>query len=399
MRIGTAYAHSSSSALLTEAQSRLRATQNELSSGKKVSAPSDDPVNASQIATTRSSLSMQTSFAANQSFLNGELRQLESTVGSVGDVLASARETLVAAGNGSYSDADRRSLAVALTSQRAQLVALGNTRNADGQYLFSGFQSGVTPFFTLGAGIAYAGDNGTRGVLVGPGLAIQSNSDGQGLFMSVPRGNGTFATGASAANLGSGKIDSGTVVNPAALTGSGYAIRFTSSTTLDIVNTTTNTVLSSQPYVPGQAISFDGMRVQVSGATANGDQFVITQGQTSSVFDAIDQAIAALNTNTFSDVDRAKISDGIRQAASTLEQGFNLALAKRAEIGGRMNALDQATNVSLDREFENTSTLSRLQDVDYTDAASRFAAQQTGLQAALAAYAQTSKMSLFDYIR
>jgi len=399
MRIGTAFAHASSSALLTAAQSRLLATQAELSSGKRVTTPSDDPVNASQIATTRSSLTMQTSFAANQSFLNGELRQLESTVGSVGDVLAAARETLVAAGNGAYSDADRRSLAVALTSQRAQLVALGNSRSADGQYLFSGFQSGLAPFYQSGSAIAYAGDNGTRGVLVGPGLAIQSNSDGQGLFMSVAKGNGTFATAASATNLGSGKIDSGIVVNPAVLTGNGYAIRFTSSVTLDIVNTNTNTVLSSQPYVPGQAISVDGMRVEVSGTPINGDQFVITQGQTSSVFDALDQAIAALNMSTFTDVDRARISDGLRQAASTLEQGFNLVLAKRAEIGGRMNALDQAANVSLDREFENTSTLSRLQDVDYAEAASRFSAQQTGLQAALAAYAQTSKMSLFDYIR
>jgi len=399
MRIGTAFAHSSSSALLTEAQSRLLATQAELSSGKKVTTPSDDPVNASQISTARASLSTQISFAANQSFLNGELRQLESTVGSVGDVLSSARETLVAAGNGAYTDADRRSLAVALTSQRAQLVSLGNTRNADGQFLFSGFQSSLTPFYQSGAGIAYAGDNGSRGVLVGPGLAIQSNSDGQSLFMSAPNGNGTFATAATATNLGSGKIDTGTVVTPAALTGNGYAIRFTSSATLDIVNTTTNTVLSSQPYVPGQAISFDGMRVAVSGTPVNGDQFVITQGQTSSVFDALDQAIAALNTSTFSDVDRAKVSDAIRQAASTLEQAFDVVLAKRAEIGGRMNALDQAANVSLDREFENTSTLSRLQDVDYAEAASRFSAQQTGLQAALAAYAQTSKMSLFDYIR
>lgn len=399
MRIGTAFAHSSSSALLTEAQSRLLATQAELSSGKKVTTPSDDPVNASQISTARASLSTQISFAANQSFLNGELRQLESTVGSVGDVLSSARETLVAAGNGAYTDADRRSLAVALTSQRAQLVSLGNTRNADGQFLFSGFQSSLTPFYQSGAGIAYAGDNGSRGVLVGPGLAIQSNSDGQSLFMSAPNGNGTFATAATATNLGSGKIDTGTVVTPAALNGNGYAIRFTSSATLDIVNTTTNTVLSSQPYVPGQAISFDGMRVAVSGTPVNGDQFVITQGQTSSVFDALDQAIAALNTSTFSDVDRAKVSDAIRQAASTLEQAFDVVLAKRAEIGGRMNALDQAANVSLDREFENTSTLSRLQDVDYAEAASRFSAQQTGLQAALAAYAQTSKMSLFDYIR
>jgi flagellar hook-associated protein 3 FlgL len=99
------------------------------------------------------------------------------------------------------------------------------------------------------------------------------------------------------------------------------------------------------------------------------------------------------------DTDRAKVNDAVRQASASIEQAFNVALAKRAEVGGRMTALDTASRVGESLEFSNKALLSALQDVDYAEAASRFASQQTGLQAALAAYAQTSKISLFDYLR
>jgi flagellar hook-associated protein 3 FlgL len=399
MRIGTAYAHLSSSAMIMDAQVKMYSTQNELSTGKKVSSPSDDPVNTSRIVTAQSSVSRQVSFAANQAYLEGELRQLESTLGSVGDTISTAREMLVSAGNGTLNDADRRSIASNLSSLRAQLVSLGNARGSDGQQLFSGFQSNTTPFSQSAGGIVYAGDTGTRGVLVANGLAIQSNADGQSLFMQVPKGNGTFSTGVAATNTGNAKIDTGTVTSTTALTGQNYEIRLTGPANIDVVNTTTNTLVKSQAYVPGQAISFDGMQMTLTGTPSIGDKFVVTQAQTASVFDILDQAISALNTAVVNDTDRAKVNDSIRQASASIEQAFNGALAKRAEIGGRMTALDTASRAGADLEFENKALLAKLQDVDYAEAASRFASQQTGLQAALAAYAQTSKISLFDYLR
>jgi flagellar hook-associated protein 3 FlgL len=141
------------------------------------------------------------------------------------------------------------------------------------------------------------------------------------------------------------------------------------------------------------------MQMTLTGTPKTGDKFIVTQGQTASVFDAIDQAITALNTTVLNDTDRAKVNDAVRQASASIEQAFNVALAKRAEVGGRMTALDTASRVGESLEFSNKALLSALQDVDYAEAASRFASQQTGLQAALAAYAQTSKISLFDYLR
>jgi flagellar hook-associated protein 3 FlgL len=137
----------------------------------------------------------------------------------------------------------------------------------------------------------------------------------------------------------------------------------------------------------------------VNGTPAASDTFQITQGTTQSVFDMLDQAIAALNAPVTNDADRAKLDDAVRQAAASLEQAFDNALSKRAEVGGRMNALDQATRVSDEVAYQGKVLLGEIQDVDYAEMASKFTQQQVALQAALSAYAQTSRLSLFDYLR
>ncbi len=399
MRVGTAFAHTEMSSRLVDAQARLYSTQDMLSSGRKVSTPSDDPVSSSQIVTTQAGLAAQEAYTANQNYLGGELRRLESTLGAVGDSISSARETLIAAGNAAYGDSDRRSLAEKLTAERAQLLMLANTRGSDGQFLFAGHQSSLLPFYQSGSSIAYAGDNGTRGVGVGPGLTIQSNADGFRVFMGISPGNGTFATAASGSNTGSARIDSGTVTNASAITGHNYQLQILPGSNYDLIDTTLGVSVASGAFTPGMAISADGMRFSVNGTPAAGDTFQITQGSTKSVFDMLDQAIAALTTPVTNDADRAKLDDAVRQAASSLEQAFDNALAKRAEVGGRMGALDQATRVSEEVAYQGKVQLGEMQDIDYADMASKFTQQQVALQAALSAYAQTSRLSLFDYLR
>lgn len=399
MRVGTAYAHAAMSARMIDAQARLYATQDMLSSGRKVSSPADDPVNSSQIVTTQAGLAAQEAYKANQNYLDGELRRLESTLGAVGDSISSARETLIAAGNAAYGDSDRRSLADKLTSERAQLLMLANTRGSDGQFLFAGHQSNLLPFYQSGSAIAYAGDNGTRGVGVGPGLTIQSNADGFRVFMGINPGNGSFTTAASATNTGSARIDSGTVATASALTGHNYQLQILPGPNYDLIDTTLGTSVASGAFTPGMSISADGMRFTVNGTPAAGDTFQINQGTTQSVFDMLDQAIAALRTPITNEADRAKVDDAVRQAAASLEQAFDNALSKRAEVGGRMNALDQAIRVSDEVAYQGKVLLGQIQDVDYAEMASKFTQQQVALQAALSAYAQTSRLSLFDYLR
>lgn len=399
MRIGNFYMSQATTDALLRSQSELYATQSQLSSGKKVVNPSDDPNAMSQITHARAVTAAEGSYQKNQVFLEAELRSLESTMGNIGNSLSSARETLIQAGNATLSSSDRLSLAAALREQRAEILQLANTRGADGQYIFSGYQSGSAPFADTGSAVNFNGDTGVREVLVGPSRTIASNANGDSLFMSISRGNGVFATEALTANTGTGRIDTGGVVSPTALTGQNYEIRFTSASTYDVVNTSLGSVVQSGAYSDGATITIDGMQVVLNGEPASGDAFRIESGASDDIFSVFDRAIAALSSAVSTDAQRAQLSDAMRSALADIDQMMSRSLEMRGDAGARLNALDLQKQVSENATLDASLQLSYLEDVDYAEASTRFNQQKTGLDAALSAYAQMSRSSLFDYLR
>jgi len=83
---------------------------------------------------------------------------------------------------------------------------------------------------------------------------------------------------------------------------------------------------------------------------------------------------------------------------ANLDQGLSRTSLVRAEVGSRLNALDQAAETRGAESVDLQSLLSDLRDVDYAEAVSRLNQQYTGLQAAQAAYTRIAQLSLFDYL-
>jgi flagellar hook-associated protein 3 FlgL len=399
MRIGNFYANQATTDLLLKNQANLFATQTQLSSGKRITNPSDDPTAVAQITTARSAIAAEGSYAKNQSYLEGELRGVESTLGSIGDSLITARETLLQANNSTLGASDRASLAAGLRERRAEMLNLANQRSADGQFYFSGFQSGTPPFADTGTGVNFVGDSGVRNVVVGASRQIAANADGAAIFMNVPRGNGVFSTAASTSNTGSGRIDTGGVANPSALTGQNYEIQIGAGGTYSVVNTATAATVVSGSFTSGATIAFDGMQMVISGQPQPGDTFAVNSNTTTDIFSVFDRAIAALTAPVLSDAQRAQSSDALRGVLADIDQSLSRTLEARGDAGARLNALDLQKNISENTKLGAGETLSALEDLDYAEASTRFTQQKTALDAALAAYAQSSRSTLFDYLR
>lgn len=104
-------------------------------------------------------------------------------------------------------------------------------------------------------------------------MAVTSTAD---IAVAMP-----FVTGAPLTNSGTGAISAGTVTNHASLqTGHEYAVIFSESggtRTYEVRDLTANTsvIAAGTAYVPGQAITVDGMEFTISGLPANGDEFTI----------------------------------------------------------------------------------------------------------------------------
>jgi len=191
--------------------------------------------------------------------------QTESSLGDADNLLQSARQLLVQAGNGTLSDADRKSIASQLQAIRGELLGVANQSNGAGAYLFGGQGANQQPFVDTPSGVQYATTAGQ--IQSGAGTNLPLSTDGKAVWLSAPTGNGVFVTSA-APGVANATIDAGSVSDPSALTGANYALDFSVAagvTTYAVLKNGLPTAVTAAPYVSGQAITVDGMTVSVSG--------------------------------------------------------------------------------------------------------------------------------------
>ena len=125
-RISTAHAFDSTLDRLVQRQSELSDAQQQLSSGKRVNRASDDPTAAARAERALASVSRADATKRAVDTSQTLMTQTEGALGDAGELLQQAREALVAAGNASYGDAERKGLAQQLSGIRAQLLSVAN---------------------------------------------------------------------------------------------------------------------------------------------------------------------------------------------------------------------------------------------------------------------------------
>jgi flagellar hook-associated protein 3 FlgL len=402
MRISTSTIYQTGTKLMLEQQGQLMKTQQQLSTGKSILTPADDPISAAQVLNISQSASMNDQYAVNRNRANASLIQVENVLRKVTEVLQSVHGSVVYAGNSSLTDTDRKILATELRSNLDSLVSLANTTDEKGQYLFSGYQANTKPFTQSGLTVQYAGDQGQRLNQVGPARQIAISDSGFDVFERVKNGNGVFTTAPTTTNTGTGVIDGGSVITPSSLTGNNYQINFTVTagvTTYDVINTTTATPVSiGNPYVDSGTISFDGMQMSITGNPASGDSFTVLPSSNQSIFATVKNLITALETPSSGQPGGTRLVNNLNSVLHGLSNGLEHILAEQSSIGARLQEIDALEGVGSEQNIQYEQLLSQLQDVDFAKATTDLQRQQLYLQAAQQAYIKVSGLSLFNYL-
>jgi flagellar hook-associated protein 3 FlgL len=398
MRIATANGYNDAIDSLMDRQTALSATQTDMTSGKRVNKASDDPAAAarSERAQATQARTLATQRAVDAS--NNAMTLSEGALGDANSLMQQVREALVSAGNATYGDSERTGVANTISGLRDQLLAIANRTDGSGHYLFGGQSASVAPFSDTPGGVQFTGTAGEAESATSDALPL--SVDGNTAWMTARTGNGVFATSATT-STGSAWIDGGKVVDPSLLTGATYSVQFSvsgSATTYSVVKAGAppTTVQSGVPFASGQTISVDGMSATISGAPANGDAFQFApSASTLSVFDTLDQAIAALKTP-------GRSASQIQQTNALGIQNVDSAMAQlsaaRSAVGATMNRVDSVTSRLSALKLSSQTEQSNAEDLDMTQAISDFSNQQTGYDAALKAYSMVQGLSLFKYL-
>ncbi|UBX48188.1 flagellar hook-associated protein FlgL [Providencia alcalifaciens] len=132
---------------MNNAQSRWMEAGSQLASGQRVNKPSDDPQASSQAVRINQSENRNQQYVTSRGFAKTGMTLQMSILTQMADVTTQIDTTIIQASNqGALSDKDRNSLAEQLTGLKDQLVALGNTTDGNGRYIFAGFKSDKPPF-------------------------------------------------------------------------------------------------------------------------------------------------------------------------------------------------------------------------------------------------------------
>lgn len=381
-------------------QANLSKTQLQVSTGLRFNRPAEDPVGASQSLDLQRSLDANDQFQTNANLAQSRLQLSESTISAVGDTLQRLRELAVQAGNATETTESRAMIATEVRQRLDGLLQLANTQDGSGQYLYAGFSTATRPFAATPTGYQYNGDQGQRMVQIGPGSFVADSDSGAEIFQLVRNGNGVFVAGANPANTGNAMLGARGVADASLWDNGSYSIVFTSPTAYEIRDAT-NTVIpgGTGTYVSGQNVVFRGVQIEISGTPATGDRFTVGPSRNQDVFSMVGAFVTTLGMRADDPATSAQFRTAMNSVLENLDQAIGNVVQVRADIGGRLQALETQQSTNVDLGLQLKTTLSQTRDLDYAEALSRMNQQLTALQAAQQSYVKVMGLSLFNYLR
>ena len=249
MRISTAQFYQNTATNYQRNLSNALKSAEQASSGIKVETAGDDPVGAARLLQLGQQSALLSQYNTNITALKTAQAQEESVLDTINTVLQKISELAVRSGSVSLNDADRTSIAAEVGQAEEQLLGLMNSKDAAGNYMFSGASNDVAPFARNADGTySYHGDQSQLELKIGDSMSLGLNDSGWSVFQQAINSSRT-ATKMTAPAVDDGRV----ALSPGQVTSSPefnskfqgsepYTLSFISSTQFQIKDAAGNDV-------------------------------------------------------------------------------------------------------------------------------------------------------------
>ncbi|MDH4047931.1 MAG: flagellar hook-associated protein FlgL, partial [Gammaproteobacteria bacterium] len=339
MRVSTFGSYQQGLSMMQQLQAALDHTQRQISTGRRILVPSEDPIAASRALDLREALARLGQFDRNSNIARNRLSDEEVALGSVNNVLQRVRELALQANNATQSDETRSLIAIEMRQQLDQLVQLANQQDGNGRYLFSGNLDGTTPVTRSGQNFMYNGDQGVRLIEIGENRRIPDGNSGAEVFFRIRNGNGIFSTTPGPVNSGSVVAGAGSLIDPTLYDQDTYTLRFIDPQNYEVLDSSL-AVVSSGTYQSGNSVAFRGIEFSMNGQPAAGDEFVVAPSRFQDVFSTIRQLADTVDAPVNGDASRAALNNGVNGSILGLDQALGKILDVRTQVGSRLSAIE-----------------------------------------------------------
>lgn len=186
MRISTQYQFNSYMNNIHDSNQQYLMYQNQLSTGKRWTSASEDPIAASQSLGQRSLKSRIEQYNKNLERATDYLGNSDNALSEVSTLTQQAYTLAIQGASDTVDQATRESIASQVEDLRTRLADLGNSTGSNGQYIFGGHLTDAKPFKDSGGTLSYSGDNGPIFVEIRSGERMQANfSNADQLFGDI----------------------------------------------------------------------------------------------------------------------------------------------------------------------------------------------------------------------
>jgi|GEM_PF-502994 len=407
MRVSTAQFYQQSTLQMSSKSSDVNEQMAYLTSGKRVLTAKDDAVQYGTLVGYKESLANIEKYQRNiiQAESHNNLQEVAFTQAEL--ILNNIKEQMLQANSGAMSDEDLEAIAKQTRNSFEQLFDLANSKNENGDYIFSGYQTEQQPFSQQTDGtVSYSGDSGVRELQVARNIKIPTNQAGDAAFMKVDNVIGDFTANYSYINstadvaLASANITDRNAYN---ISDTPHTFNFDAITN-DLTVTDNGGIVIFPvlpalpvPYVPGQKISFDGIEVTLSGNPLPGDSFTLNEQEDVSIFATINDAISWMEQGT-STPSQAQRQVSYNTMLDQLNSSMTHITSRRVDSGVRLQALESQENRHLDAALYLETGKSNIENLDFAKAISEFEQSKVALQASQQVFSKVQGLSLFNYI-
>jgi flagellar hook-associated protein 3 FlgL len=286
MRISTAQYYEITAANYQRNFNKAIATSNEASSLVRINTAADDPIGAGRLLNLGQQSAALDQYNTNIDSTKSALSLQETTLTAIGTALQRAKELALAASNGIATDADRKAYASELGQIQQQVLGLMNTKDSNGNYLFSGSKTDTAPYSQNSDGTyTYNGDQTNINLGIGDGMSVATNTTGWDAFQQTINTSRTQTTMTAPAVddgrvvLSNGTVGTSSTYNAKFSGGQPYTVNFLSSTQLQITDALGNDVTAeasqngviSNANGANQTVSFRGVDLKLNINLKTGD--------------------------------------------------------------------------------------------------------------------------------
>lgn len=407
MRISTSMQFENQLYYMQLANSKVDEASKQYNTGLKFQQAGDDPSGMSQKIKYTADTRAYEQYQINAGMAADALSQSETALSSLWDVLGNVKTRLQQAVNGTMDQNSLDAIAEDLEQAQAQIFDLMNTKNAEGEYIFSGHVSSQ-PCMTITSDGHYVcqADGGSREVQVSPTVTVQTTDSGLNIFENVE-----LAREFSVQAPGGGEVacqitnyddymklydeyfDPTLTYNPN--TGDN-TIAFNVQADGTFTAYAGGVEIGTGELTDKGKIEFKGMTVEVGNPPTPGNyNSELKRPEKGNILNVLNEAIAALRDDSLSNEELAEQMAAAQISVQNAMDNYDM---YRGQIGARAANIDTIIASDESLGLIKQTAQANVTEIDAYEAVSNLMQEQLALQVAQQTYSVVHRSNLFDYI-